>query len=45
MNSPALIVLSAVLSGGLVLAAVRLLRWQVRPALLGGGGTLVLVVL
>ncbi|UKA63018.1 hypothetical protein [Arthrobacter sp. FW306-04-A] len=45
MISPVLIVLSAVLSGGAVFAAARLVRWQVRPALLAGAGTLLLVVL
>lgn len=45
MISPVLIVISAVLSGGIVFATARLARWQVRAALLAGAGTLVLVVL
>jgi hypothetical protein len=45
MISPVLIVLSAVLSGGVVFATARLVNWPVRPALLAGAGTLVLVVL
>ena len=45
MISPVLIVISALLSGAVVFATARLLRWQVRPGLLAGAGTLVLVVL
>lgn len=45
MISPVLIVLSAVLSGGVVFATGRLVRWPPRPALLAGAGTLLLVIL
>jgi len=45
MIPPLLIVLSAVLSGGVVFAAARLVKWPPRPALLAGAGTLMLVVL
>lgn len=44
MISPLLIVPSAVLSGGGVFAAARMVAWPVRQALLAGAGTLFLVI-
>lgn len=45
MISPVLIVLAAVLSGGVVSATAHGVKWPPRPALLAGAGAAVLVVL